>query len=275
MSTREKSRRLRLPEKALLLGALLLLSLVISPKVNSQNPGGQEQVIALTQARVEQFAQQFSEMRYEEDVLQQKLKNNGGVEYKRETVFDSLLRTRFEEGHLRVDEQRLVQKSPPHVDQRPLLSTAGFSTLAMIFHPYYESSFHFTRTEDESLQGKMLARVHFEHIQGRPSPVLYQMIGAEKPLELTGAAWIDPASGEIFRIEVTANSAASDMGVKTIRAELTYGPVPIQDELQPQWLPVSATIDLETPRQHWRNIHHFSDYRKYRVTMNLPGAPTQ
>lgn len=275
MATREKSRGLRLAQKALLLGALLLLSLVISPKVSSQNPGGQDQLVVQAQVRVEQFVQQFSDMRYEEDVLQQKLKNNGGVEYKRETVFDSLLRTRFEDGHLRVDEQRLVQKSPAHVDQRPLLSTAGFSTLAMIFHPYYESSFHFTRAEDESLQGKMLARVHFEHIQGTPSPILYQMIGAEKPLELTGAAWIDPASGEIYRIEMTANSAASDMGVKTIRAELTYGPVAIQDEKQPQWLPVSATIDLETPHQHWRNIHHFTDYRKYRVTMNLPGAPTQ
>jgi hypothetical protein len=117
--------------------------------------------------------------------------------------------------------------------------------------------------------------VHFEHIEGATSPVLYQMVGAEKPLELKGAAWIDPTSGEIIRLEMVANSAASDMGVKTIRAELTYGPVAIQDEKEPQWLPVSAIIDLETPRQHWRNIHHFSDYRKYRVTMNLPGAPTQ
>ena len=275
MSMRDKSNRLRLVEKALLLGAILLLSLVILPKVNSQNPGGQEPLIALAQAHVEQFVKQFSDMRYEEDVLQQKLKNNGGVEYKRETVFDSLLRTHFEDGHLRIDEQRLVQKSPAHVDQRPLLSTAGFSALAMIFHPYYESSFYFTRAEDESLQGRMLARVRFTHVEGTRSPVLYQMIGAEKPLELTGAAWIDPGSGEIFRIEITANSAASDMGVKTIRAELTYGPVAIQDEPQPQWLPVSATIDLETPRQHWRNIHHFTDYRKYRVTMNLPGASTQ
>lgn len=275
MNTKEKSQGLRLGEKALLLGALLLLSLVLSPKVNSQNTGGQEPLVALAQSHVEQFVKEFSEMRYEEDLLQQKLKNNGGVEYKRETVYDSLLRTRFEDGHLRVDEQRLIQKYPAHVDKRPLLSTSGFSTLAMIFHPCYQSSFHFTRMEDESLQGKMLARVHFQHIEGTPSPVLYQMIGAEKPLELTGAAWIDPATGEIFRIEVTANSAASDMGVKTIRAELTYGPVAIQDEKQPQWLPVSATIDLETPRQHWRNIHHFADYRKYRVTMNLPGASTQ
>lgn len=275
MSTKDKLNPLRILEKALLLGTLLLASLLISPSVKSQNPDGLQQLLALTQSRIEHFVAEFSEMRYEENVLQQKLKGNDRVEYKRETVFDSLLRTRFEGGQLRVDEQRLVQKSPAHVDQRALLSTTGFSTLAMIFHPYYERSFHFTRAQDESVQGKILAAVHFEHIQGTPSPVLYQMVGAEKPLELTGTAWIDAGSGEISRIEITANSAASDMGVKTIRAELNYGPVKIEDEPQKQWLPVSATIDLETPRQHWRNIHHFSDYRKYRVTMNLPGAPSQ
>jgi hypothetical protein len=41
------------------------------------------------------------------------------------------------------------------------------------------------------------------------------------------------------------------------------------------WLPASATIDLETPRQHWRNIHHFTDYRKYRVAVSIPGASTE
>jgi hypothetical protein len=275
MRSTGKAGRLRLRQKALLLGAFLLMSLAISPNVKSQNPGGEQPLIAATQARVEQFVQEYSEMRYEENVVQQKLKNSGGVEYKRETVFDSIFRARFEDGQLRIDEQQLIQHLPTHVDNRPLLSTSGFSALAMIFHPFYDASFRFTPAGDESLQGKMLTRVHFEHIEGRPSPILYQMVGAEKPLEVTGEAWIEPASGEIFRIEVTANSAASDMGVKTIRAELTYAPVSIQDEKQPQWLPVTATIDLETPRQHWRNIHRFSDYRKYRVTMNLPGASTQ
>src|ERR1700675_99808 len=101
MNTTEKSHRLRLLRKAFLLGAFLLLSLLVSPKVSSQNPGGEQPIITAARTREEQVVQQFSEMRYEEDVLQQKMKNNGGVEYKRETVFDSIFRTRLEDGHLR------------------------------------------------------------------------------------------------------------------------------------------------------------------------------
>jgi hypothetical protein len=62
------------------------------------------------------------------------------------------------------------------------------------------------------------------------------------------------------------------MGLKTIRASVEFKPVLLQDETAPRVLPVSATIDLETPRQHWRNVHRFSDYRKFRVVMNMPGA---
>jgi hypothetical protein len=145
----------------------------------------------------------------------------------------------------------------------------------MIFHPYYEASFRFTESGDDTLEGKVLARVRFEHVPGTPSPLLYQMINQDRPVELTGTAWIDSATGQIYRIEAETGSTLNDMGMQSIRANVVYGPVLLQGETNPQWLPVSATIDLETPRQHWRNIHHFTDYRKYRVAVSIPGAQTE
>jgi hypothetical protein len=252
---------------------ILLVCLLMAPEIHSQvNDNGLEQLLPRTEALVEKFVDQFAYLRYEEDVVQQKLKENDKVDYSQQTVFDSITRMHFDGGTLQVDEQRLVEKYPARVEKRPLLSTRGFSTLAMIFHPYYRSSFRFTRQDNETVEGKVLARIRFQHIPGTPSPILYQVINADRPLELDGTAWIDPATGEIYRIETETGSTLSNMGLKMIRAEITYGPVVLRDETQPQWLPVSATIDLETPRQHWRNIHHFVDYRKYRVAVSLPGA---
>ncbi len=228
-----------------------------------------------TRATVEKFVDDFSYIRYEEDIVQEKLNEHEKVAYKQETVFDSITRVHCEDGQLYVDEQRVMEKIPRHVEARPLLSTYGFSTMAMIFHPYYESSFRFTRMEDDSLEGRVVARIHFEHTPGRPSPVLYQMIGADKPLGLTGTAWVDQPSGAIQRIEATLTVESNDLPLKTIRAGLTYAPVTLQGETEPRLFPATATIDLETARQHWRNIHRFVDYRKYRVTMNMPGATEQ
>ena len=250
-------------------GMLLLMPLLLAQVAYAQNTDDLEQILQKTQSRMETFANDFSLIRYDEDVVQQKLRNDQKVLYKQETLFDSMTRIKFEEGKLYVDEQRLTEKPPARVELRPLLNTYGFSILAMIFHPYYASSFRFTGAGEDNLDGKVLARVKLEHIANTPTPVLYQLIGADKPLELTGTAWIDPSTGDICKIDAEFAFESNDIGVKSIRAELLLAPVLLRAETTPRYLPVSATIDLETPKQHWRNIHHFSDYRKYRVTTNM------
>ena len=252
--------------------AVALLALLVPLPASAGSPDAPDPLVAKTRAAVEQFSQQFTYLRYDEDIEQQKLKSNEKIDYQRKTLFDSIMIIRYEEGGVRITEQRLMEKTPAHVDARPLLATYGFSALAMVFHPAYEFSFRFTRLGDDALQGTPLARIRFEHLPGTPSPILYQMITDDRPLDLSGTAWLDPATGAIHRIEVESGSTLSEMGVKSIRAVLQYGPVVLQDETQPQWLPVSATIDLETPRQHWRNVHRFSDYRKYRVDVKLSGG---
>ena len=276
MSSVRHRAHLRRVTACVALPAVLLFGFAISTAIT--HAGDADALSALlpkTRANVEKFVEDFSYIRYEEDIVQEKLNDHEKVAYKQETVFDSITRVHCEEGQLYVDEQRVMEKIPRHVEARPLLSTFGFSTMAMIFHPYYESSFRFTRMEDDLLEGRTVARIHFEHIPGRPSPVLYQMIGADKPLGLTGTAWVDPPSGGIQRIEATLSVESNDLTFKTIHAGLTYAPVTLQGETEPRSFPATATVDLETARQHWRNIHHFVDYRKYRVTMNMPGATQQ
>lgn len=257
---------------------LAVLCLLIAGGSQAQSAASVPDVLPKARSFVAQFVEEFATIRYEEDLSQQKLKDDGKIAYKQEMVFDSIIRMRIDdEGKLRVDEQRIMEKTPVHVEKRPLLNTYGFSSLAMIFHPYYESSFRFTRLESDSLQGQSLARIGFEHLPGTPTPLLYQMIGADKPMELKGTAWIDSGTGEIHRIEAESafDPKDRDMPVKAVRAELVYGPVVLRDEKTPRLLPVSATIDLETPRQHWRNVHRFVDYRKYRVYTSLPGVAVQ
>ena len=51
--------------------------------------------------------------------------------------------------------------------RQPLLLTNGFSTLLLVFHPYYRNAFEFTTGPAESLDGRSVIPVHFAHIQGR------------------------------------------------------------------------------------------------------------
>jgi len=239
---------------------------------DDQNSASVQPVLGKAQEQMAQFVDQFGTMRCDEHIVQQKLKDKDSdkVQYGQETVYDSFIRIHFEEGKIRVFEQHNEEKWPRKpVYKKPLATTHGFSTLAIIFHPYYAQSFRFSRLGDDVLDGHSLARIHFEHIPGTPSPAMYQRFSGDQSIEFSGTAWIDPATGTIYRLDADTGSSLKEMGLKDLRAQLTYGPVTLEDEQQPRWLPVSATVDLETPRQHWRNIHHFTDYRKYRSAVKL------
>jgi hypothetical protein len=256
---------------ALAAAAVLVLSLGLQAKT-SPDPKPVDAVIARAEEQMERFVDEFGTLRCNEHIMQQKLKSNDKVQYGQETMYDSLMMIRFEEGRLRFFEQRLEQKMPRHPVAKPLPATYGFSTLAIVFHPYYAPSFRFSRIEDDVIDGKQLARIHFEHIPGTPSPAVYQKFVGDEPIEFSGTAWIDPDTGLIHQIEADAGASLKAMGLKDLRAKLRYGEITLDNENDPLWLPVSATVDLETPRQHWRNIHRFTDYRKYRVAVKLEGA---
>ncbi len=250
--------------------AILFSCFRASASPDGQNSAAVQPVLGKAQDQMEQFVDQFGTMRCDEHIVQQKLKDNEKVQYGQETVYDSFEMIRFEEGKIKVFEQHAEQKWPRKpVYKKPLVTTHGFSTLAIIFHPYYASSFRFSRLSDDAIDGHILARIHFEHIPGTPSPTMYQKFAGDQAIEFSGTAWIDPATGAIHRLDADSGSSLKDMGLKDLRAQLTFGPVTLEDEKDPRWLPVSATVDLETPRQHWRNIHHFTDYRKYRSAVKL------
>ena len=57
-----------------------------------------------------------------------------------------------------------------------------------------------------------------------------------------------------------------DVGLKTLRSEVDYAPVPFRDLKESYWFPASASVEVETSRQHWRNTHVFTDYQRFSVS---------
>ena len=42
--------------------------------------------------------------------------------------------------------------------------------------------------------------------------------------------------------------------------------MPFADSKTAYWFPTQARVEVETPRQHWRNLHQFTAYKKFSVT---------
>jgi len=224
-------------------------------------------VLERTSKYVSSFLEVISETNCTERVLQEKLAGNGKVVERQESTFDYLIILSTSDGELNLVESRIVpgdakQGKKPRA---PLLISNGFSSLFLVFHPYYSASFQFAREGEETLGGRTLTKIHFQHIPGTRSPAALAVRGREYPLDFYGTAWIDPTTGVIARLSANLDSGMEDVGLRALRSDMRFAPVTFHHSPETFWLPEQAIIEVESRHQHWRNTHQFSSYKRFAV----------
>lgn len=225
-----------------------------------------EAVLDRTSRQVGEFLEQVSDVKCTERVTQVKLNNGGHAESSANSVYDYFVLMQASNDDLLLNESRLEEKhSGKPAKNIPLLITNGFSTMFLVFHPYYRNGFQFNVESEEAVGDRRLVRVRFSHIPGTRTPAALAVRGREFPLELAGTASIDADTGEITRITTTLANDMRDVGLRTLTSQVDYAPVRLPGWNRAYLFPVTATIDVETLRQHWRNVHHFTDYKRFMV----------
>jgi hypothetical protein len=224
-------------------------------------------LLGRTSSQVVGFLDQFSDVKCTEQVQQEKLGKDGKVERKEESTYDYLVILTNTGGELGLDESRLaVKEGRADKKNTPMLISNGFATLFLVFHPYYADSFKFALAGEALVDNRPLVKVSFEHVLGTRSPAALALRGREYPLELSGMAWIDPQTGIITRIEAGIRNTLQDVGLKSLQSEVEFAPSQFRDMKAPYWFPSVATVEVETPRQHWRNTHRFTEYKRFSVS---------
>ena len=244
----------------------LALALVAAPPAFADSL---QDLLAHTSERVSTLVEHFSEVKCTELVTQEKFKKDGKIELKEESTYDYLVILTNADGELSLNESRLpVHQAKPENSKKNLsmLVSNGFATLFLVFHPYYENSFQFSDAGPENVDGRTLEKIGFRHIRNMRSPAALALRGREFPLELSGSAWLDPQSANLVRIVAGVEQGLDDIGMKSFRFEVDFAPVSFRDVKDSYWFPQSATVEVETPRQRWRNTHRFTDYKRFSVS---------
>jgi hypothetical protein len=248
----------------------LLFLLLLAPSLSATDATPVRDVVTRSGAAVSKFLEQFSRVTCTELVSQAKLRKNGKPEYQEDSTFELLVTPNAIPGELSIEETRQPLRQPKRRQNVPLLTSNGFSTFLLVFHPYYQGSFEFTNVGEERIDGHTIVRVRFDHIPKTPSPTALLLGDRQYPLELSGVAWVDAETGSISKVSASV-SAMDDLGLRTFHSEVQYAPVTLPGA-NTFWLPSTATIDVETARQHWRNVHRFTSYKKFSVhtTITMP-----
>jgi hypothetical protein len=232
---------------------------------------------ALVRARklVEKYFEQASNVVCTENVTQALVGKNGKANYREDSVFDYQMQASTNSGSLRLVESRDTRKAAFRDSARSLLITNGFTSMLLIIHPTYETSYTFEPGGTESIDGITYVRIHFKPVPGASSPAAMQLRGKNYPIPLSGTMWIEPQSGAVTKLVASMDSSLSDLGLQAMRSEIHYATVNFHDPEESYWMPVSAVIDVETPRQHWRNIHRFAGYKRFKATIQVEQAESK
>jgi hypothetical protein len=250
----------------LCLFAIVAAVVVVSPAAHATDDP-LDALLERTTRQVASFLEVMSETNCTERVVQEKVAPDGKIIEKEASAYDYLIMISTEGGDLNLVESRLAAgDAKQHKKPRaPLLISNGFSTLFLVFHPYYASAFQFSREGEESIDGRMLAKIHFQHIPGMRSPAALALRGREYPLDFQGTAFVDASTGVIHRLTASIDSGMEDVGLKSLRSEVKFGSVTFHDPPESFWLPAEVIVEVETRHQHWRNTHEFSSYRRFAV----------
>ena len=214
---------------------------------------------------VEHFREDFGKVACTEYVSQTKLSMKNSVIYKKDYEYDYMIFMSLKGNEMLVEESRQSKKPAGKEKDYPLLITEGFPTLLLIFHPYYQGSFKYKYIGEENVDGQNLIRIDFKHIQGRKSTSALRLQDKNYPLELQGTAWVDAESFNIRRIKSGLVKPLEVVGLRAFNSDVLYLPMQFKPDSPTHWMPQTATVEVRTQRQHWRNEHQFEDYRLFSV----------
>jgi hypothetical protein len=243
-------------------GLLTASSILLSAILAWSQPSASKSPTDVAQRQVTEYLATLADLHCTESVTQEKIASNGHVEASEHAKYDYLIMMDGNGDDFQLNESR-IESSASHPKPLPMLVTNGFSTLLLVFHPYYRDSFRFDVGAEEIVNGRPAIPVHFSHIEGRRTPAALALRGREFPLELKGTAWLDKESGDVMKVDAGLLHDMSDVGLRSLDVHVEYQPSIIGQNPASIPLPALAVVDVTTPRQHWRNTHVFDHYKSF------------
>ena len=226
--------------------------------------------------RTKEFFDDVVDLAAREQVSQQILTLKGAPIEGRQVQYDYLILVNRREAPPRYEEYR-ADGEGKRADQDGLEEgyaiTAGFALKCIYFLPAMHEDSTFRYLGDEMFGLRDTYVVAFAQ---RPTQTGFwgTVTGAWGTVRILdqGIAWIDKNTFQILRLRTDLLAAHSEIGLARQTTEIVFAAVEIPDVAKPLWLPNEVRVDADFQGHTFRNEHHYSDYRRFRVSVKM-GLP--
>jgi hypothetical protein len=218
--------------------------------------------------RIQQFLEDIVDVTAKEVVVQEKLHRYATVEDSRKQRFDYLILARPRGDPRQLKEYR-TDLEGRHVGQSGFefgyTITWGFTTAGLYLAPQNQDGSRFRYLGTGRIHSTEAYVVAFaqQPDQARISDKV--SIGAwEKTLFVQGIVWIAKSNFQILRIRTDLLKPDADLIRQT--TDVRFAEVHVEGLTKALWLPQDVTVESTLGRERFRNRHHYSNYRRFRVS---------
>jgi hypothetical protein len=238
-------------------------------------------ILRNTGATVDEFFANLVDLEAHEQIKQDRL-SGFGASGAHQLVRDSYIILRhgtaahgiFDE--FRMDEYGNRLENPGA--HRGFLVTAGFALICMNLSTEYQQDSTFRYLGDQTIAGKPSYVLAFAQQPGKAT-LSITMIGPGGVIEQLlsqGIVWVNRQNFHILRMRTDLLERQPEIGLDEQTTKVDFSEVQLADLPAPLWLPRDVTVYLKIGRfglhhfeESFRNIHHYSDYQRYRVSTKM------
>ena len=217
-----------------------------------------EQVLTETGLRVKQLADDIGKFAAIEELQHEQVDELGHAISKQTRRYNYVASiSETNPGYLEIEEYRLENSALARYPDN--ISSNGFTTLALVFHPNMQPTFEFTCEGLGEWRGQTTWLMHFRQRADQPNRIHDIKIGGMiYPIDLKGRAWISAEKFQIVHMESQLVKPMPAIQLLTEHQIVDYGPV--QFKSGQLWLPSSAELYFDYHKHRYHRKHSFSHF---------------
>jgi hypothetical protein len=247
------------------------------PELKTLEPASDQQllftILSETVTRVDDFFDNTIDLVAQEDITRMKLKSNGSVQSSQQIRYSYLIVHHSEGPTIKVEEYRTDAKDN-RVEQVGLDEgfslTSGFALTCLHFSSDHRSDSRFRYLGRELIGSRNTYVIAFAQKPGQAQATdVASGPWGSVALLIQGIAWVDEASFQILRMRTDLLVPLPKIGLDLQTTVVSFSEVRLRDVPNPLWLPRDVRVDSRFQGANFRNEHHYTDYRRYRVASKM------
>ena len=258
------------------------------PELKKLRPATDQQtlpgILQETAANVDGFFSHIVDLIASEKITQERLNGRGIVTASQQVRDNYLILRHATDFGADIVEYRMDSKGN-RMDQIGLakgyLVTFGFALSCNYFSSAFQPESKFRYLGDQRLGSRDTFVVAFAQQPGKAT--LYVTMAGQKGTRvymlMQGIAWVDKSNFQVVRMRTDLLAPHSEIGLDQQTTDVTLGKVQLLDVASRLWLPSDVKVYLRFKAFDWdhhqfyeqsyRNRHHYTDYRRYRVSVKM------